>query len=168
MEKVWEEDIEKTIRMVEPHELKAAILLVNRVFNKFVAVDYKEEGQATFREYLKYKEAEISGDLASGHKKLWGCFLGERLAGVIASRDVSHIALFFVERDFQGLGLGRDLFDFFLCALPQEREEITVNSSPYAVKIYEKLGFYATDVEKENNGIRYIPMRYEIKKPDIR
>ncbi|WP_094603611.1 GNAT family N-acetyltransferase [Sporomusa silvacetica] len=41
-------------------------------------------------------------------------------------------------------------------------KEITVNSSPYAVLIYEKMGFVRTDVEQEINGIRFIPMKFNI------
>lgn len=41
-------------------------------------------------------------------------------------------------------------------------EEITVNSSPYAEKIYKKMGFTATAPEQITNGIRYIPLRFQI------
>ncbi|WP_460645598.1 GNAT family N-acetyltransferase [Lacrimispora brassicae] len=37
---------------------------------------------------------------------------------------------------------------------------MTVNSSPYAVEIYHKLGFVDTDTEQLVNGIRFIPMEY--------
>ena len=37
-------------------------------------------------------------------------------------------------------------------------EKMTVNSSPYAVPIYHKLGFKETDSEQIVNGLRYIPM----------
>lgn len=38
---------------------------------------------------------------------------------------------------------------------------ITVNSSPYAVPVYHKLGFIDTDTEQLSDGIRYIPMKFE-------
>ena len=38
---------------------------------------------------------------------------------------------------------------------------ITVNSSPYAVPVYHKLGFVDTDVEQISDGMRYTPMKYE-------
>ena len=41
-----------------------------------------------------------------------------------------------------------------------EKPEFTVNSSPYAVKIYEHLGFVPTDNEQTVNGIRFTPMKY--------
>lgn len=41
-----------------------------------------------------------------------------------------------------------------------KRPEITVNSSPYAVKIYKHLGFVPTAEEQTVNGIRFTPMKY--------
>lgn len=41
-----------------------------------------------------------------------------------------------------------------------EKQVFTVNSSPYAVKIYEHLGFRATDSEQTVNGLRFTPMVY--------
>lgn len=38
---------------------------------------------------------------------------------------------------------------------------ITVNSSPYAVPVYHKLGFVDMDVEQISDGMRYTPMKYE-------
>ena len=35
---------------------------------------------------------------------------------------------------------------------------ITVNAAPYAVEFYHKVGFYDTDKEESNDGIRYTPM----------
>lgn len=37
-------------------------------------------------------------------------------------------------------------------------EIMTVNSSPYAVPVYEKLGFHATGSEQTVNGLRFTPM----------
>jgi len=36
--------------------------------------------------------------------------------------------------------------------------QITVNSSPYAVKVYERLGFVKTEEQQEKDGILYVPM----------
>ena len=37
---------------------------------------------------------------------------------------------------------------------------ITVNSSPYAVLVYRKLGFVETDTEQLADGMRYTPMKF--------
>ena len=41
-------------------------------------------------------------------------------------------------------------------------EEITVNSSPYAVEAYRRLGFVDVDNEKLLDGIRFTPMIYHV------
>ena len=37
---------------------------------------------------------------------------------------------------------------------------MTANSSPYAVEIYQKLGFHALSEEQKRDGIRFTPMKY--------
>ena len=39
---------------------------------------------------------------------------------------------------------------------------MTVNSSPFAVEIYQKLGFHALSGEQLADGIRFTPMKYTI------
>ena len=41
-----------------------------------------------------------------------------------------------------------------------ERNVFTVNSSPYAVPVYRKLGFVETDTEQLADGMRYTPMKF--------
>ena len=59
-------------------------------------------------------------------------------------------------------GIARALFsavrDF--CRTDPAVSRITVNSSPYAVEIYRRLGFTATDAERVTDGIRFTPMTY--------
>ncbi len=47
-------------------------------------------------------------------------------------------------------------------AAEPDLQVITVNSSSYAVRIYEKMGFKATDVEQEENGIIFTPMKLTV------
>ena len=42
-----------------------------------------------------------------------------------------------------------------------EADRITVNSSPYAVPVYHKLGFSDTDTEQLADGMRYTLMKFE-------
>lgn len=39
-------------------------------------------------------------------------------------------------------------------------DKLTVNSSPYAVPVYYKLGFCDVDKEQVVNGLRFTPMEY--------
>ncbi|MDY3031476.1 MAG: GNAT family N-acetyltransferase [Clostridia bacterium] len=73
-------------------------------------------------------------------------------------RSKNHISLFFVDEKHHRQGIGRKLFE--IMQRDYDTKEFTVNSSPYAVKAYEHLGFECVDTEQTVNGIRCIPMRY--------
>ena len=149
------------IRVIDSSDLNEALELVWTVFSEFEAPDYSAEGIDTFRAFITYDH--ISGMLAEGSLHLWGCYIEEVLAGVIAARGTSHISLLFVSKKYQRRGIARALF-----AVLEEycraagADSITVNSSPYAVEIYHRLGFVSTDKETVTNGIRFTPMRYSV------
>lgn len=138
------------IRVIQEDELPAALALVERVFLLFEAPDYSQQGIDTFRAFLRDRDrvAEL---------KLLGAFVCDALVGVLAMRGESHIALFFVEREMQGKGVGRALFSAARAACPGDF--MTVNSSPYAVEIYKRLGFLPLSEEQEKDGIRFTPMK---------
>lgn len=153
----------RVIKTVSKDELGEALALVNRVFAALVAPDYSSAGQKTFSEYLKVKEAEMTADLAYGHKEMWCMAQGKpgKIIGVIAMRGKTHIALLFVDQAYQRQGIATELFSFVRGKLLlQEAEKITVNSSPYACPVYHRWGFQDTGPEQELNGIRFTPMEY--------
>ena len=145
--------MEYNIRKLESIETKTALDLVNRVFMEYEAPDYTEEGVGEFNKTMR--DEEYLSKLC-----IYGAFAHEKLIGVIATRsEGTHIALFFVDSGFQGKGVGRSLFQTVLADCESNR--ITVNSSPYAVPIYKKLGFTETDTEQTVNGLRFTPMEYK-------
>ena len=148
------------IRKVADKDLIQAIDLVNRVFSEFVAVDYGEQGRNTFEAYLQGKLEEVSADLKSGHKEMWAYYREDEILGVIATQNTSHIALMFVDKQHHRQGIARQLFDVVRDELGKNKDttQITVNSSPYAVKVYEHLGFTKTGEQQEKDGIIFIPM----------
>jgi len=146
------------IKQVPNKDVERAIGLVNAVFAEFVAVDYSEQGRNTFESYLKDKLQEVSADLESGHKKMWAYYQGDEILGVIATKDVSHIALMFVDKRHQRKGIAKQMLNAVLAELDENAIKITVNASPYAVDAYERLGFMKTDEQQEADGIIYIPM----------
>lgn len=140
-----------SIRKLESEEYQEALDLAWSVFLRFEAPEYSKEGIEEFRNSLKNPEFV---------RKLtfFGAFEKRKLIGVLAMRPPQHISLFFVKEEYHGRGIGRKLFE----GMKQEygKVEFTVNSSPYAVAIYKKLGFIPTDTEQITNGIRYTPMIY--------
>lgn len=77
-------------------------------------------------------------------------------------RAPHHIADLFVDAAYHRRGIGRRLF----AAMRRDhfRQIFTVNSSPYAVGFYRRLGFVPTGTEQLTDGLRYTPMRFEEKK----
>ncbi len=143
-----------------PADTKSVCQLVEAVFHKFEAPDYSAEGIAEFAKYNT--PSAMAERIADDHKALLA-ISGDRVVGVIELRKLLHISLFFVEWPYQGRKIGRALWEqaYQICqeADPTLRQ-ITVNSSPYAVSIYERLGFSRTGPDQIKNGIRYIPMRF--------
>ena len=139
-------------RITDENEIKTAIELAIKVFMVFEAPEYPKEGVESFLASLSSKDYI---------EKLtfYGAFDKDKLIGIIATRLLgSHIALFFVDEEYQGKGVGRMLFDEITkeCYM----EKLTVNSSPYAAEIYRHFGFTDDIPEQITDGIRYIPMTY--------
>ena len=138
--------------ITEEQDIKAALELAMRVFMIFEAPEYPKEGIESFKAFLSSKEYI---------EKLtfFGAFDNDRLIGIISTRLLgSHIALFFVDKEYQGQGVGRLLFNKVIEECCMER--LTVNSSPYAAEIYRHFGFNDDMSEQITGGIRYIPMTY--------
>ncbi|AHF06017.1 acetyltransferase [Desulfitobacterium metallireducens DSM 15288] len=79
------------------------------------------------------------------------------MIGMIEVRNQNHIALLFVDDRYHKKGIAKKLI-----SLAIERAQVTeidVNSSPYAVNIYARIGFQQVDHEQERDGIRFIPMK---------
>ena len=148
------------IKKVADKDVARAIDLVNRVFAEFVAVDYAEQGRNTFEAYLQCKLEEVSAALKSGDKEMWAYCREDKILGVIATQGASHISLMFVDKQHHRQGIARKLFDVVRDELGKNKNitQITVNSSPYAVKVYEHLGFTKTGEQQEKDGIIFIPM----------
>ena len=131
-----------------------ALPLVWNVFLKFEAPEYLEEGVKEFYKSI-HDEAYLQ------QLCMYGAFLDEKLVGIIATRnEKSHIALFFVDGKYHRQGIGRKLFE--VAKSNCDSDKMTVNSSPYAVPIYARLGFCQTDKEQTENGVRFTPMELRL------
>jgi GNAT superfamily N-acetyltransferase len=149
------------IRQITTHNgFCDAFSLVEKVFNQFVAPDYSTEGVETFFRLVNVAYIE---SLVSRNGFVYGAFSGENLVGVLAVRDRNYISLFFIDSDFQRLGIGRKLFEAALKKISYNGElAINVHSSPFAVSIYDAFGFQKIDDEQNESGIRYVPMQLRL------
>jgi GNAT superfamily N-acetyltransferase len=137
--------------------------LVRSVFDEFVAPGYSNDGILAFKKLINtgsFIERLNSGSL------VMLAISEQKIIGILELRNYSHIALLFVEKSFQRLGIAQELCrrSVELCRkLNPELQEITVNSSPNALGAYQQIGFTPTEDEKENNGIRFTPMALKIE-----
>ncbi|QQO10252.1 GNAT family N-acetyltransferase [Breznakiella homolactica] len=136
--------------------------LVNTVFDRFVGPDYSDAGNRTFKEYTD--PARMVQRLRAGGD-FFAAWDGETLAGALEIRDQDHVSLFFVDERYHGRGVGRKLFSYYTGLLRREHpgiRQVTVNSSLYAEPVYAALGFEKTGEAMERDGIRFIPMEYNL------
>ncbi|MGN0169518.1 MAG: GNAT family N-acetyltransferase [Lachnospiraceae bacterium] len=143
---------EYRIRRLNEEEIPLALALSWEVFREFVAPEYSEEGVQEFRKSLNDRDRNRK-------MNFYGAFDGDQLVGTIYMREPQHICGFFVRKEYHRKGIGRSLFETM--RRDYDRQEFTVNASPYGVKIYRHLGFRETDTEQTVNGIRFTPMRFQ-------
>ena len=147
------------IKQIGEDHLEMVFGLVWRVFLEFEAPDYAVEGVEHFKTFIQPDALKLR--LTNKGFFILGAFLGEILVGVLAVRDFSHISLLFVDKAYPDHGIAKRLFQEALrhCTeLKHDITEITVNSSPYAVEIYRKLGFAAVGEQTTRDGITFVPM----------
>lgn len=142
------------IRQILEKDREKALELVWNVFVQYESPDYSKEGIEAFYQSVIVNEDYINNIV------MYGAFEENEIKGVIATRNSgNHIALFFVDGRYHKQGIGKSLFQKVLAESTDD--EITVNSSPYAVEVYRHLGFGETDTEQTEDGIRYTPMKYQ-------
>jgi GNAT superfamily N-acetyltransferase len=145
---------ELTYRPMRSDEVDRVAAFVQRVYATFVAPDESSEGRATF---ARYSAAEALAARAGDHL-VWLAAAGDAVVGALEVRRGTHVALLFVDGAHQGRGVGRGLLTAAF-GPPEAWPALTVNSTPNAVGVYERLGFAASEPLQEQNGLRFVPMR---------
>lgn len=150
------------IKKLEKTNLKNAINLVWSVFEEFEVPEYSEEGIEEFKKFISYDY--IIEKFDKNEINFWGYFDNEKLVGVIATKEINHICLLFIDKEYHRRGIARNLCKIVkdMCENKGNISCITVNSSPYAMEFYKKIGFYHTGEEQTLNGIRFIPMSFSV------
>lgn len=144
-------------------EEKAVSQLIQKSFHRFIAHDYKPEGLETFLEETsaewlarRMREGQLLM-VAEGGKDS-----GETvIVGVIVLRRGNHVSLFFVGKGWHGKGVGRLLLKEAIQRVRKSHPEvqsITVNSSPYGIGFYEKMGFCRSGPQQYLKGMLVNPM----------
>ena len=156
--------MEFEIRRLTADDLPAAMELAMDTFLRFEAPDYGPEGVESFRRTVIENE-EFLADCRSGANRMWGAFDGEKLVCLFAMRGESHICLVFTHHAYHRKGIATALFHRLLADVRRENpdvKKITLNSSPYGLPFYLRIGFYPTDIEKTIDGIRFTAMACDL------
>lgn len=149
------------IRKITSSEVNEALSLALEVFMQFEAPDYKPEGVETFKRDIIENEEFIS-KCRSGACPIYAAFDNGKIIGLIGMRESrTHINLMFTKKEYHRQGVATAVFKYLLQNNPG-LSEITLNSSPYGLPFYLKLGFVPQSEELEQDGIRYTPMKYKV------
>ena len=155
-----------TIR-IEPYQKGQEIMihqLIKKVYDEFVSIDYCEEGNKFFYDWVQPSRI---AERQRNQINLWVAFMDSKLVGMIEIRDNKYISLLFVDKEYQGQGIAKKLFDESLKEIlrrDSKLDKFYVHASPYSIPIYKKMGFIETDSMQEENGMKYLPMEMTIKK----
>lgn len=118
-------------------------------------------GEGAEQFFAAISESAIRGYISASNFDYFVAQQDNRLAGVIALRDNSHLFHLFVAEQFQGQGLGTQLWQMIKAKAIQSRNpsKFTVNASLNAVPVYEKFGFMVSGPIVQANGVAFQPMQ---------
>lgn len=139
---------------INQNNLVEALDLVKETFDTS-ANHYGPEGVDSFYHFID--ETNVKKSLSTGDMVLYGAYTNHSLVGVLGIRQSTHICLLFVDKNYHRQGIARDLFNNWKKTLKQPAS-ITVNSSPYAIPVYKKLGFSPIKPAQTIDGITFVPM----------
>lgn len=132
--------------------------LVSRVFEEFVADGLSPEGR---EEFYAYADPHLLLRRSRWNYIVLLALADEEIIGMIEVRDDGHVALFFVEGEHQGKGVGGELLRRGVAAARIRNPDLskaTVRSSLNSVAIYERLGFRELEAEVGDGHIPSLPM----------
>ncbi len=149
-------------RPMRVDEAPAVSAMVIAAFDEFIAPDYGPEGIAEFHRFAAADA--LVARIAKDHF-VRVAVAGSAPVGMIEIRENNHVALLFVEKAYQHHGVATSLLELALAdarAASPDLARVTVNSSRFGVRAYEKLGFRQTGAERTVNGIVFIPMARQL------
>ena len=147
------------IRTINENEWEEAMNLAWDTFILYEAPEYTKEGITSFRNFVR--DPILKTLFIEGKYNVLAAFNNNIIVGIIGVRNETHISLLFVDSEYHKKGIARRLVEktFERTYDKYGKREMTVNSSPYAVGFYHKMGFVDTDIEQTTDGIRYTPMK---------
>jgi GNAT superfamily N-acetyltransferase len=149
------------IQLATPENVDLIHQLVKTTFDYNVAPDYSATG---IQEFYKYIVPDAIKNRLNNKHFILLAKKNDKAVGIIEIRNNDHISMFFVLPDHQKEGIGKALLSKAIELMKENGDvkEISVNSSPNAQHAYERMGFVATEKEKEVHGIEFVPMKLSL------
>lgn len=158
-----------TIRLAREDDARAIGVLVRRCTRRDVLPDQSARAAAHL---MATMTARAEREQIRAGKRYHVAEIGGRLAGVVATRDDSHIFRLFVSRRFRRRGVARALLRRAIadCRQRAGTRRFTLYASAFAIPAYRRLGFVATGrvVARGPKGVAAAPMVLEADGPGRR
>ncbi len=118
------------------------------------------EGAEAQRFYASLEPCAIEKSMTEATRLYIVAEEGNKVVGMIMTRENNYVSQFFVTDAYQGRGVGSKLWSSALhsALAAGATGEFNVDSSLFAKPVYEKLGFIAVGEPTVRNGFKYIPM----------
>lgn len=148
------------IRRAKDIEWDMAMELAYKVFLKYEAMEYGEEGIRSFAEFVT--DEALKKMFLIGEYLLFVALDGEKIVGLISLRSGNHISLLFVDEEYHRRGIGSALIKCLQEYLLKNtrHEKMTVFASPYGIPFYHRIGFRDTGNQTKRDGIIFTPMEF--------
>ena len=148
-----------TFRMAVEKDWEPAMKLAWETFLIFEAQEYGEEGIESFRDFIS--DQRLKNMFLKGEYQMMVALHEEKIIGFITVRNRSHISLLFVDKKYHRQGIGSILIEKMGEYLITEVgvDYMTVDSAPYALEFYHKLGFWDLAPRQQKQGIIYTSMK---------
>lgn len=147
-----------TIGEISPEEAGSALVLITATFDRFVGPGYSEQGLQAFKNFITRERqrphyADRAFMLVARQER--------QIIGVIEMWDYRHITLLFTAAEWHNRGIAKHLLQAAINTCRRHNPalgKISVRSSPFAVPVYQKLGFLADGQEQIVDGMRFTAM----------
>ena len=152
------------IRDAAANDAPAIAALIASLAHYFLADPSEPGSAADFFETVS--EEAITGYLTNPRYQYRVAEAEGAVLGVIGMRDTSHLYHLFVAEPSHRRGFAAALWQYSRDQARSKRvTRFTVNSSRFAVPLYERFGFAATGPLTVKNGIAFMPMELEVGRP---
>lgn len=138
--------------------------LISRNCQQLLMDDFEGDGLEFFLRSVE--ERAIREYMEQGFEYLVA-EINDQLVGVIAVKDYSHMFHLFVDMAFHQRGIARQLWQQMkqLSLSKGNSGRFTLNSTTYALPIYQRWGFKVTGEKAQRFGINYTPMALSLDTP---